>query len=129
MTPREIIDKYYEFASAGNWDAWCDLFHEEYVLDEQLAGRFTGLDNLRNAMRGFPDVYSVFTNTPRHIVVEGDQAAAVSHISARVHKYPDEAIEAEAMNYFQFRDGKIVYMANFHDSKPFAPFLRAVSGS
>jgi hypothetical protein len=31
------------------------------------------------------------------------------------------------MNYYQFRDGKIAYMANFHDSKPFAPFLRQIS--
>ena len=27
------------------------------------------------------------------------------------------------MNYFRIRDGKIVYMANFHDSVPFGPFL------
>ena len=27
------------------------------------------------------------------------------------------------MNYFRMRDGKIAYMANFHDSVPFRPFL------
>ena len=26
-------------------------------------------------------------------------------------------------NYFQFRDGKIAYMANFHDTRPFDPFV------
>ncbi len=123
MSPREIIDKYYEYASAGDWDAWCDLFHENYILDEQLAGRVTGLENLRSIMHGFPDAYKVFVNTPKHILVDGDQGAVVSHISARVHKFPDEPIEAEAMNYFQFQDGKIIYMANFHDSRPFKPFL------
>jgi len=32
-------------------------------------------------------------------------------------------IEANVMNYFRFQDGKIAYMANFHDSVPFKPFL------
>jgi hypothetical protein len=76
-------------------------------------------------MRGMGDSYAVFQNKPLHIMVDGDQGAVVSHISARAMKYPDEPIEAEVMNYFRFApDGKIAYMANFHDSKPFAPFLR-----
>ena len=127
MTPREIIDKYYELASAGNWAAWCDLFHADYVMDEQLAGRITGLDNLRNIMSGFPQAYKKFENSPKQILVDGNQGAVVSHISALAMKYQNEPIEAEAMNYFQFKDGKIIYMANFHDSKPFAPFLRQLS--
>jgi hypothetical protein len=33
-------------------------------------------------------------------------------------------IEANVMNYFRFsKDGKIAYMANFHDSRPFKPVL------
>ncbi|MBK8026154.1 MAG: nuclear transport factor 2 family protein [Chloroflexi bacterium] len=126
-TPHEIIQKYYEYASEGNWDAWCDLFHDDYVMDEQLAGRVVGMENLRNIMRGFPQAYKVFQNSPKHILVDGDRGAVVSHISARAMKYPDEPIEAEAMNYFEFREGRITYMANFHDSKPFAPFLRQLS--
>lgn len=127
MTPHEIIQKYYEYATEGNWDAWCDLFHEDYVMDEQLAGRLTGMETLRNIMRGFPQAYKVFKNSPKSILVDGSRGAVVSHISARAMKYPDEPIEAEAMNFFEFKDGKISYMANFHDSKPFAPFLRQLS--
>ena len=26
MTPRVIIERYYELANAGKWTAWCDLF-------------------------------------------------------------------------------------------------------
>jgi ketosteroid isomerase-like protein len=129
MTNREILDKYYEYANAGNWDAWCDLFHEDYVMDEQLAGRLTGLDTLRSIMSGFPQAYAKFENKPQHFMVDGDQGAVVSHISALAMKYQDEPIEAAAMNYFRFQDGKIIYMANFHDSKPFAPFLRQLSES
>lgn len=127
MTAHEILEKYYENANAGNWDAWCDLFHEDYVMDEQLAGRLTGLDTLRSIMSGFPTAYFKFVNTPKHFIVDGDKAAAVSHISALAMKYQDEPIEADAMNFFEFKDGKISYMANYHDSKPFAPFLRQLS--
>jgi hypothetical protein len=45
----------------------------------------------------------------------------VSHISAA--NAGGEPIEANVMNYFKITDGKISYMANFHDSRPFAPFL------
>jgi hypothetical protein len=51
----------------------------------------------------------------------------VTHISARAMKYPDEPIEADAMNYYHFKNGKIDYMANFHDGRPFEPFLRQFS--
>lgn len=128
-TPHEIIQKYYEYATAGEWSHWCDLFHDDYVMDEQLAGRITGMDNLRAIMGGFPQAYKVFKNSPKFIMVDGDRGAVVSHISARAMKYPDEPIEAEAMNFFQFKDGKIIYMANYHDSKSFAPFLRQLSES
>ena len=65
--------------------------------------------------------YSRFQNVPKHIVVKGDNAAVVSHISAA--NAAGEPIEAEVTNYFRIRDGKIAYMANFHDSVPFDPFL------
>lgn len=128
MTPREIIDAYYRHANAGEWSAWCDLFTEDMVMDEQLAGRIEGLATLRPMMAGMGEAYAVFKNVPKEVLVDGDQGAVVSHISARAAKYPEEPIEAEVMNYFRFRDGRIAYMANFHDSKPFAPFLRQIAG-
>ncbi len=127
MTNSEILAKYFEYASAGNWDAWCDLFSEDMVYQEQLAGKIEGRETMRPMMAGFPDAYKTFNNTARSMFVSGDEGAAVSHISARAMKYPDEPIEAEAMLYLRFKDGKIVFAQNFHDSKPFAPFLRQLS--
>ena len=127
MTNKEIIEKYFEYASAGKWDAWCDLFSEDMVYQEQLAGRIEGRETMRPMMAGFPKAYKSFHNVPRHIFVSGNQGGAVSHISARAMKYPKESIEADAMLYLQFKDGKIVFAQNFHDSKPFAPFLRQIS--
>jgi ketosteroid isomerase-like protein len=128
MENHEVIRKYYEYANAGNWKAWCDLFTDDMVMDEQLAGRIEGLATLRPMMDGMGAAYAKFQNELRDMVVENDQGAVVSHISARAAKYPAEPIEAEVMNFFRFRGGKIAYMRNVHDTKPFAPFLRQISG-
>ena len=122
MTTREIIDAYYLRANAGNWDGWCDLFTDDQVMDEQLAGHIEGVTTLRGMMQAMPKFYSKFQNEPKNIIINGDEAAVVSHISAA--NAAGEPIEADVMNYFRMRDGKIAYMANFHDSKPFAPFLK-----
>lgn len=121
MTNTDVINRYYETANAGDWDAWCDLFSEDMVMDEQLAGHIEGLKTLRPMMQGMGKAYSKFQNAPRHMIVSGDEAAVVSRISAA--NAAGAPIEADVMNYFRFKDGKIVYMANFHDSRPFEPFL------
>lgn len=121
MTNKEIIDAYYKYANAGDWDKWCDLFTDDMVMDEQLAGHIEGLATLRPMMGGMKIAYSKFQNVPKYILVDGAQGAVVSHISAA--NAAGVPIEADVMNYFIFRDGKISYMANFHDSKPFEPFL------
>ena len=128
MSNRRVLEKYYEYANAGQWTAWCDLFTDDMVMDEQLAGQIVGLATLRRMMAGMGTAYAKFQNVPRAIMVDGDEGAVISHISARAAKYPDEAIEADVMNYFRFRDGKICYMQNCHDSKPFAPFLKQIAG-
>jgi ketosteroid isomerase-like protein len=117
MNTRDAVAKYYEYANAGDWDAWCGLFAEDQVMDEQLAGHIEGLPTLRDMMKGFGGMYRSFANVPRQIVVEGDQAAVVSHISAVTSA--GAAIEAEVVNYFRLDGGRISYMANFHDTVPF----------
>jgi ketosteroid isomerase-like protein len=121
MDTRKIVDRYYELANRGEWDTWTDLFAADQVMDEQLAGRVEGRETLRRMMAGFPSMYASFRNEPRHIVVEGDHAAVVSHISARTPA--GAAVEAEVVNYFQVTDGEISYMANFHDTVPFRPAM------
>jgi ketosteroid isomerase-like protein len=123
MTVRDVIERYYDYANAGDWDRWCDLFAEDMVMDEQLAGRVEGLPALRKMMAGFPAMYPSFRNRWRHIVVDGEQAAAVSHLTATTAA--DRRVEADVMNYFQVAGGRIRYLANFHDT---APFRQALDG-
>jgi ketosteroid isomerase-like protein len=118
MSTHDILARYYELANAGDWDKWCDLFAEDVVMDEQLAGRVEGLQSLRDMMKGFPALYAQFANVPRRMIIDGGQAAVISHITAMT---PGGAtIEAEVCNYFQISDGAISYFANFHDTAPFA---------
>ncbi|CAM3305732.1 nuclear transport factor 2 family protein [Kibdelosporangium persicum] len=117
MNTRDVLTKYYEYANAGDWNSWCDLFTERMVMDEQLAGRVEGRDQLRSMMDGFGDMYSSFRNVPRRVLVEGAEGVVVSHISALSTR--GDRIEADVMNYFRVEDGRIAYMSNVHDTVPF----------
>jgi len=117
MTSGEVIGLYYRYANAGDWDNWCDLFTDDTVMDEQLAGHIEGQGTLRGMMKGFPAMYAKFQNEPRRVITSGDEGAVVSHISAV--NAAGKSIEAEVMNYFRLAGDKIAYMANFHDTLPF----------
>jgi hypothetical protein len=122
LEPREAIEKYYEYVNSNNWAAWCDLFAEDCVLDEQLAGRIEGAATLRAGLSEGIKGYSRFQNVLKHVIVNGNEGAAVTQISAA--NMAGVPIECGVMNYFRFdADGKIAYLANFHDSAPFKPFL------
>jgi ketosteroid isomerase-like protein len=119
MSVREVITRYYATVNAGDWDGWLELFDEYLVMDEQLGGHVEGLETLRGLVGGMKRIYASFQNHPRHIVIEGNQACVVSHISAV--SAGGEPIEAEVSNYFVIQEGRITYLANFHDSRPFDP--------
>jgi len=121
MDTRDVVHRYYELANSGEWERWCDLFATDLVMEEQLAGRIEGRERLREMMKGFPDMYSEFRNEPQHVLVEGEQAAVVSHIRATTPS--GAAVEASVANYFRVVDGLITFMANFHDSVPFRAAL------
>jgi ketosteroid isomerase-like protein len=118
MNTQDIINKYYESANAGDWNTWVSLFADNMVMDEQLAGHLEGIETLRGAIGGLETGYSRFQN---QIVINGQEACVVSHISAA--NASGVPIEANVANYFRIENGKIAYMANFHDTRPFDPFV------
>ena len=126
MSVHEVISKYYEFVNAGEWERWMELFDEHFVMDEQLAGHIEGRERLRAIVGNIHRVFSCFQNHPWRIVVDGKQAFVASHLVAA--SASGEPIKAEVANYFLVENGKIVYMSNFHDSKPFAPVLNQEQG-
>ena len=118
---RDIIVAYYESANKGDWERWLMLFDDKVVIDEQLAGHVEGIGILRGAIAGMKKGYSTFQNQPKHVVINGNEACVVSHISAA--NASGVPIEANVANYFRLENGKITYMANFHDTVPFGPFV------
>jgi ketosteroid isomerase-like protein len=120
MDTREVIDRYYETVNAGDWDTWLTLFADDLVVDEQLAGHLEGVAPLRGAVGAMKKGYSKFLMLPEHVVIEAEQAAVVWHCEAA--NASGVPIDVRGANYFRVEDGKIVYMANFHDKGAFAPF-------
>jgi len=120
MDTREVIDRYYETVNAGDWDTWLTLFADDVVIDEQLAGHLEGVGVLRGAVGAMKKGYSKFLMLPEHVVIEAEQAAVVWHCEAA--NASGVPIDVRGANYFRVEDGKIVYMANFHDKGAFAPF-------
>jgi ketosteroid isomerase-like protein len=124
LDTREIVEQYYHYVNQGDWDKWLGLFADDVEIDEQLAGHVEGIDVLRGAIGGMKKGYSKFKNNPKHIVVDGNEACVVSKITAA--NAAGVPIEANVANYFRIKRGKIVYMANFHDTRPFDPFVNQV---
>lgn len=119
MQTKDVVTRYFERANAADWDGWCDLFSDDTVLDEQLAGHIEGQQTLREMMKAFPDMYPSFVNVPSLIIADGEQAASFSHISA-VTAAGDE-VELEVAIHFRVSDGRIAYMANYHDTAGLRP--------
>lgn len=122
MTTREIIETYYSSVNQGDWNTWLTLFTDDVVLDEQLAGHVEGIAVLRGAVGALKKGYSKFLNRAQHIVIAGNEACVVSEIEAA--NAAGVPIHARVANYFRIRGGKIAYMANFHDTRPFDPFVQ-----
>ncbi len=117
MDTRDVVTKYFDYVNTGRWDDYLTLFDDHIVMDEQLMGHVEGIDHLRQGiemLRANPG----FRNRPREIVVDGDKAMAVWHISAPLPN--GKSIEADGANFYRIKDGKIVYFSNYHDTKPFA---------
>lgn len=116
-TPKEVIDRYYAAVNSGDWDTWLTLFTDNLVMDEQLMGHVDGIQPLRDVVVALKTGFKKFLMHPQHIVVEGNEASVVWDFEAETSA--GKAINVKGSNYFKFEGGKIVYMSNFHDTKPF----------
>ncbi|MGH8902320.1 MAG: nuclear transport factor 2 family protein [Egibacteraceae bacterium] len=116
---RQVIDTYYQ-TSGRDWDAWLTLFDSNVVLEDQLEGQVEGIEAVRGVVDRFRRGYSRFQMTPLHITIEDDHACVVWH--CRAANATGVPIDARGANYFHIVDGKIVRMADFHDTVPFEPY-------
>lgn len=119
-TTREVIDDYYRFVNAGDWNSWLGLFNETMQMDEQLAGHVVGAAVLRGAVGGLQRGYSKFNMNPQKIVIEGEHAAVIWHCTAA--NAAGVPIDAMGANYFEVVGGCITYVRTVHDTVAFKPF-------
>ena len=90
------------------------------MIDEQLAGHVEGLDILRGAIGGMEKGYSTFQNVPKHIVVAGRRRRRrLAHLRRERGRRADRGRGRRTTSSSD--DGKIAYMANFHDTRAVRP--------
>jgi ketosteroid isomerase-like protein len=117
VTTRGIIEKYFECVNRGDWETWLTLFDDNVVIDEAISGHLEGMQALRESTEGTARVFSKFRNYPEEIVVEGNKAMVVCRIDGITTG--GVPLESKGANYYRIENGKIAYMASFHDRKPF----------
>lgn len=123
MDTRELVEAYFRHVNAGEWDRWLELFDEQVVMDDALSPRMEGVEALRASTAAMQQGFKRFNNHLVELLVEGDRAAVICRIDAETAG--GGKIDSTGMNFYRVRDGKITYMASFHDS---APFIAAFSG-
>jgi ketosteroid isomerase-like protein len=121
MDTKEVISNYYKYVNAGDWNNWLSLFDDNIVMDEQLAGHLEGIKTLRSAVGGLEKGYSKFLMHPQNILVEENESCVIWHCQAA--NASGVPIDAKGANFFRVENGKITYMSNFHDTRPFDPFM------
>lgn len=115
---RELMTKYYKSGSEQDWATWLSLIHDNIVVDEQLAGHIEGIESMKALSENVKKHYSKFEMRPVHMVVDGDEVCTAWQMdSITATGVPIHAVGA---NFCRFKDGKIIYMQNFHDTVPFA---------
>lgn len=126
MTTREVVERYFATINARDWDGWLELFTADVVMDEALSGHLEGLDAMRESAAGIEQGFAEFKNHLEHLIVEGNQAAAVCRIEAMT--VTGVSLVSTGANFYQLKDGNICYMSSYHDSVPFvAAFGQSVA--
>lgn len=121
MNTRETINKYYEYLNdgfaQGNLDAWIGTFADDFVMDEQLAGHVEGVEPMKELSQKMLEGYSKWVMNVEKILVEDDEAFVIWEVEATSSNGVD--VNTKGTNFYRVKDGKVVYLTNYHDSVPF----------
>jgi hypothetical protein len=90
---REVVGQYYQYVNAGDRDGRLALMDDDLMVDDQES------PNLRRQ--------------PRHIVVQGEQAAVIWEYEGTDGL--DPIVGTTGCDYFQVRNGRISALRTIHD--------------
>ena len=116
MNVKEIVEAYFAFLNSGEWDKWAGLFDNDAVVDD-MSNISKGKDAIKKSVDTIQQALPEFKNYLREIVVEENKAMAICEIKATTRN--NTPLVSKGANYYEIKNGKINYMASFHDSAHF----------
>jgi ketosteroid isomerase-like protein len=121
MNTKQVIENYYEYLNngfaQGDLSKWVGIFAEDFVMDEQLAGRQEGVQPMAILADKMLEGYKKWIMHLHKVLVEGDQAFVLWEVEATTSNGVD--INTKGANYYRVKNDKVVYLSNYHDSVPF----------
>ena len=121
MNTREVIYKYYENLNIGhakgNLDAWVDLFADNFVMDEQLAGHVEGVEPMKDLAQKMLSGYSKWYMNLLKVLVEDNEAFVIWEVTATTSDGVE--VKTKGTNFYVVENDKVIYLANYHDTVPF----------
>lgn len=121
MDIKEIIRKAYRARELGDWPAWLELFSDD-ILYEQPGLVLEGKDALKNALERGVEGFSSQSYRPLDIIFDGEQAMYIEQIE--VVTGSGDRISMKGGVHLRLKDGKISYLASYHDTVPFTKALQ-----
>jgi ketosteroid isomerase-like protein len=120
MDTTAVVEAYFRSANGGDWEGWADLFADDAILEEPI-GTVKGAAAIRAGTKVLTEGYRTFQNKLLSVIVDGEEAVAITHISAVTRG--GAAVEVDAANVYRISGGKILHQRNYFDPAGLRPFL------
>ncbi len=117
MNAKDIVIKYFEGINNHDWDIWLSLFDDNVIIDEAVSGHMEGIHSMKESIEGIKNNFSKFKNNIQEIVAESNKVMVVCRIEATTMN--GFSFESTGANFYNIANGKIIYMASFHDKEIF----------
>lgn len=113
---KNAVQEFYSALNRGDIDSAINLFHPDIERIEfegtHSAGRFKGLDELREHIETARTQWAEGACTPTRLQINGDKVIAFVRVKVRLKGREDWA-EGNVTDVFKFKDGKIIVFRTF----------------
>lgn len=113
MSNREALETYFASMNAERWDDFTTVWATDAYLKAVGAREREGVDRIVAFYRGLFAPWSTHVDTPTRVIGHGD-TLAVEVVFTGVSRQ-GRSIEFEAVDVFDFEDGRITRLTNWYD--------------